>query len=78
MKYTVNRGAWERELKNLGAVSIEWSGGGTHASYRAVMRDGLVVTGTTPYSWRDPYLIRGWARQVVNRARRGQRTNCAS
>lgn len=64
-----NRATYAAAALEYGAVSIEWESGRKHDKFKIVLPDGVTVHDTISHSKHDPYKIRGWARQLINRAK---------
>ena len=64
-----NRRSVTAAAYSLGAVRVEWEDGKKHAKYRVFLADGTVAHDTISQSRHDPYKVKGWVRQLINRAR---------
>lgn len=64
-----NRRAYVNAALIEGAVSVTWEAGRKHDKFKIVLLDGTTVHDTISHSKHDPYKIRGWARQLINRAK---------
>ena len=70
MTVKATRRAVEEAARSMGATSVDWENGKTHIRVRATLADGKIAVFSVSRTVIDPYKLKGWTRQHINRALR--------